>query len=228
MADLHPNTSLDYLSLDWVESITHQQGRLGQTGPQTVIRVAKRRAMTKAEVMASGGAYTREDVNWHLPVLECPQGFAPMPGDTITDSEEVHWTVLERAWNKVRQTWRLTTRNLALAYRLSEKIDIERADIRQDAAGGTIRLWPPHGGKVAYEQILARVQPQTTQRVEERGIRDVETIYQVILDRQVVLTGQDRIKWVDAVGDVHYLDITALRNPERLDELPVLDARKAL
>lgn len=198
----------------------------GETGDY--LYPVKRRAVNQREQVASGGVYTGADLVWLLPAAVIPAGLIPKPADVIVDDEGTRWTALSVERNKNRQTWRLTTRNLALAHQLDHTIDIQRADLGTDAAGGLVRFWPdssPSGGSTPYAGISARVQLKTKEEVDQRGMRGFKETYEVTVDRQVKLTTNDRIKWTLA-GDMVYLDISGLHNPELIDQLPVIDAAR--
>lgn len=225
--DLSSSFSTDYLVWDGVQVVTHTAGRLGGGGTETAVSLAKRRALTYKELAASGGAYTGLDRVWLIPAAVLSAGFTIRPGDAITDASSVAWTVLEATLGKFGQTWKLTCRDLVLVNALTYLIDIERAQLLQDAAGGTVRRWPGQGGTVAYSQLRASVQPVEAAPADERGVRAGLAKYEVTVERQVALAfDRDRVKWTDTTGQPHYLDITGLRNPNRIDELPVLTCEK--
>lgn len=221
--DLTSVFSQDHTVWDNVEQVTHLAGRLGGEGAETAVSTAKRRALTYKELAASGGAYTGLDKTWLVPAAVLTAGFVIRPGDTITDSDDVAWTVLEAALGKFKQTWKLTCRDLVLVNALTYTVDIERAQLLQDATGGTVRRWPGQGGTVPYAGVRASVQPQEAHPADERGMRAGLATYHVIVERQLrLMLDRDRVKWTDTTGAVHYLDILRLENPVRLDELPRL------
>lgn len=224
--DLSTAFAGDYQSWDNVQAVTHTAGRLGGGGADTAVAVAKRRALTFKELTASAGAYTGLDRVWLVPAAVLAGGFSITPGDTLTDAAGTAWTVLEAGLGKFGQTWKLTCRDLVLVNALTYLIDVERAHLTQDAAGGTVRNWPGSGagGTVPYAQIRASVQPDEAEPADERGVRSGLARYRVTVERQLALKlDRDRVRWTDAAGVTHYLDITRLRNPARIDELPVLD-----
>jgi hypothetical protein len=167
-----------------------------------------------------------------------PSDFSCKPGDVVVALDDPplaksgnRWTVIDAAWNRLKQTWRLTTRNLALVVGMSDEIQIERATLSTDAAGAPVKTFPvpvppaaaglPYtftGGIILY-RLIARVQPQRTQVDEERGIRGPKTLYDVIVPQQVLISTEDRIRWGG-----QYLEIVGYRQAERIDELPIVEA----
>lgn len=217
------DTSEDYLVWENREAVTFRS-RTRTGGTDFPITDAKRRAPTYKELAASNGAYTGQDLVWLLPAVLAPSAsgqHAPKPGDKVTDDDGVIWTALEVALNKLKQTWRLVTRNLVLAYDLRDTIDIQRPTISYDAAGAITRTWPDDetpGGSNAYEGLAAKVQLITDETVDILGVRGLKGNYAVFVAEDVEIQESDRIKW-----DGVYLTIKTLRNPQRIDELPVLD-----
>lgn len=221
--------------------VNDQQLRKGQPGApfdpaaapsanaEDFASVAKRRNLTRKEQAASFGTYTAKDRVWLVPAAVMGPGFEIKPGDVIVGKRPLNefdtdrWTVLEADLGKYGQTWRLTTRNLSLAYELQELINIERPAVSYDAAMAPVKAWPtgpqPLGGIVLYGNLPARPQLLTKEIKDERGIRGLERRYDVIVGRQVAVTNEDRIAWRG-----EYLDIIGYRNAERIDELPIIEA----
>lgn len=230
--------SADYLVWDNVQSVTFSSSR--DTGPVTSrVTTAKVRALNLHELTASQGVYQAGDVSVLIPaVLLTP--VPKMADQVITDDGQVLTALAVDGWKRDQsgqpRTWKLVCRNLAIALQLNDLIDVQRAALTYDPAGSVVRHWPDGnapgvdaGGSTPYPQISARVQLLTKEEADERGLRGLRENYSVIIDRQVLLTGQDRLRWVPVTGGgVVYLDILALRNPQRIDELPVIDAARVL
>lgn len=245
--DLTTAFSQDFVSWDGTEAVTYESDRRAIDSPRSAlalrnpnqadtIPIAKRRALTRRELQASLGAYTSGDLVWLLPAAVLPSWLAPKPGDAIVDSDENRWTALEVQANKGRQTFRLTTRNLTLAYDLRDLVDVERAGLVQDPSGATIKQFPtgpgPRGGQVIYQGLPARVQLQTQAIADERGIRGFKGSYAVILSREVVVTNEDRIRLTIASTDGlpagTYLEIRDYHQAQQIGQLPVIAAEKAV
>jgi head-tail adaptor len=214
--DIARDLSLDYKVWDNRECMDYSSRN--NTGDVTYADVTgKRRAPTYRELAASNGAYTASDVVWLVPSVLL--GVTGKPGDYITDEDGTVYTVLEASHNAFRSFWRFVTRDLVLANDLRDTIDIQRPTIGYDSAGGKLRTFPPLGGSTAYDDLPAKVQKLTDTLAVALGVEGFKADYAVIVGQQVTIEEGDRIKF----GSL-YLDITGLRNPSRIDELPVLTA----
>lgn len=218
-----PNVSRDLLKRDGFVADPYRAPDANEAG---IIKVAKRRALTRRELAASLGAYTGRDMVWLIPAKELIPNHEIKVGDVVESLSDVfetageRWTALEVSHNKWRQTWRLTCRNLVLAFDLRDLVDLQRAKVGFDEAGAAVKTFPPHGGGTTYKNVPARVQPRQTDVVDERGIRYSQTVYDVIVGRAVdVNTVEDRILWGNLT-----LDIISVRDAETITDLMTLEA----
>jgi len=224
--------SQDFLCWDNTESLTFASTR--DSGPVTQrVTTAKVRALNLRELIASAGAYEAGDIKVILPAVLLSIG-PPKPADQVILDDSTVLTVLGLMGGKrdaalQPRTWQLVSRNLTVHYQLTDAIDIQRAALTQDVTGANVRHWPDgnvpgvdHGGSTPYAAIRARAQLLSKEEKEERGLRGLQEAYDVIVARQLLITGQDRVKLTLAAGTL-YLDIRRLRNPQRMDELPVLE-----
>jgi hypothetical protein len=191
----------------------------------------KLRPVSLREQQASGGAYQAGDVILIVPQELVPAEWPPLPGDAWQDAAGNYYRVLNVQGSKFSggayQTWRVTGRNLALAYGLSERITIEQAGVTYDAAGTPQRLWPsgpgPQGGRILVQDLLCRIQPEDAVPTEGRGLRGQEVRYTIFLQRELPeLDVRLARVWWPARG--LYLDILRYAQAERLEELPLLEA----
>lgn len=185
-------------------------------------------AVKRKEQAPSGAVYTSLDADFLIPQALLAEGFRPAPGYRLIDADQQTWTALDVAGESRDatgpQVWRMSCRNFVLAYDLRDTITIERADITTDAAGVYVKTFPPDGGKALYQRLAARVQLLTEEEAEERGIRAFKAAYAVYVAQQVPqLTPEDRIQWTSG-GVTLYLQVAGLENPERIDELPRINA----
>ncbi len=218
------DASQNYLVWSNTEAVTFGS-KSSQGTSNYFVPIAKRRAPTYKELAASNGAYTGQDLVWLLPNALLPAGAKPKPGDPVTDADGTKWTTLEVAWNALKATWRMVTRNLVLAYQLRALIDIQRPAITYDGAAGVLRGWPDDAspsGSVAYAAVPAKVQLITQETQEVFGVLGLQGNYAVTVGQDVAILKVDRVKWNSPTGTV-YLDILGQRNPQRIDELPLLD-----
>lgn len=184
-----------------------------------VVEWAFPRAITTRDQMASGGAYTPADRNWFLPSPKMPVGFTPTVGNVVVEENGTRWTAINVDRQRLGTVWKLTCKDLPLAFGLRDEIDVQRAAISYDAAGVAVKAFPPDGGATIYPRLAARVVQQRQEVMEGRGIRGPKTTYEVIVAKQLGITTEDRILW-----NGQYLDVTGYRNAERLDELPIVEA----
>lgn len=213
--DLDRDLTTDYQVWDNRECMDFVSRR--NTGNVTYADVTVlRRAPNYKELATSNGAYTATDV-----VFLCPRtllGATPKPGDHWLDTDGTTYTVLELAKNAFTSFYRMITRDLVLAYDLRDTIDIQRATVSYDAAGGKVRTFPPVNGSTPYAALAAKAQKITETLTLALGIDGFKGDYAVTIAQDVSLTDNDRVKW----GSI-YLDIVGVKNPSRIDELPVLD-----
>jgi hypothetical protein len=201
-----------------MEAVTFTRVRGGQSGDLQNVQ-AKRRNLTSREKAASNAVYVGAELVWLLPAILI-QGVVK-PGDLITDGDGAIYTVLDTDLQALRSFWRLRTVNLSIAYDLQDQVDVQRGTVVDDGAGTPVKLFPPDGGQTLYSAVPARVQPTTEEIRDERGIRGPVVKYDVIVSQSATgISTEDRLLWT-ARG--RYLEIRGIRNPEKIDELPVLE-----
>ncbi len=218
------DASQNYKTWGNVEPIT-LTSRATEADDAFTIPVAKRRAPTDDEVAASNGVYVKEDLVWLLPAtLVTAAGAtgtkAPKPGDLVTDADGTEWTILSRAYNTLKSTFRCMTRDLILAYDLRGLLTIQRPQATTtDAAAGRTFAYD-----TAYEDIPCRIQETSSEPGEERGKRVTVKRYTVTVNQRLRLTIEDRIVDQDD-GEIY--EITGWDNADRIDQLMTIEAKKA-
>lgn len=219
--------SRDYLT--WTNTQNVGFTSVGITQQQANIGVVKRRQINSKELSASRGAYVGNDVVFLVPQRELPENFAIKPRDQFNDTDG-DFTVLSVSGQKRDsngyQTWHCVTRNLSIAYNLQDVIDIQQPGIPYDAAGTKQKSWPDQGGggSILYPQLSCRVQLLTAEVADELGIRGFQGNYAITVSKQIPAVNYEcRVKWISQ-GVTRYLEIKGIHNPERIDELPVIDA----
>ena len=180
----------------------------------TCIMRAHRHAIGRKELAVSNGVYVPEDTIWRLPRRSMGT-VVPKVRDRITDVENVVWTILEVSRIAATQRYRCVCRDLILVENLRDSILIETPSYTFDTAGIRIKTFTSK-----YAGLPARVQPITSEIVDERAIRGFKTTHTVIVDRQLSVTNEDRI----VLENGRILEIRGYRDPERIDELPQIDA----
>jgi hypothetical protein len=189
---------------------------------------AFRRALTTREKAASNGAYTGQDLVFLIPSPESqkPDDHFPFkPGDVVVDAKLTSWTVLEAgsiAWTNL---WRLVTRNLVLTHGLRNEVTILRPTITTHAGGHPVFSWGPDATKVV-ENLPARVQLMETTPDVLNDVDSAHERFTVILGQQVTLETEDRIVVTKGQRQGIALEWQAMRNADRIDELPVVECRR--
>ena len=217
------NLSSDHACWDNTEPVTVERlDRTKRLVSRLAVPVAKGQRIRYAQKSPSGGAYLGFERTWHIPARDLPGDATVQPGDVVVDQDGVRWTALVVDWSRLKQRWKADCVALSLAKHLVDDIVVERATIAYDNAGVSVKTFPPQGGKVLYT-VKGRVQEISRTIAEERGIRYGKGMFEVIIDRELdLLIAEDRIKTTH-LGAVVYLDISAYRNSDRIDELPVLE-----
>lgn len=218
-------TTLDTAVWNNTEAVTYESAQyvdpftFATTPLVFALATAKRLSLTRRELAASGGAYTGLDRKWYVPKALFPPGTKPKPGDAVVDAEGVRWVALEVNHQDMGGTYRLTCRDLVIAWDLRDRVDVERAALANDAAGAPVKAFPPHGGLVAYPQLVCRVQPEEESVHDIQGIRGPQTRYRVIVAQQLAVSTEDRLNWRGRL-----LDIEKYENARQIGELPFITA----
>ncbi len=179
---------------------------------------AKRRALNSREKGNTAGVYTGGELVWLLPDANLPSGVTPAIGDLIQDAGGTDYTILSVDLNRWRQTYKCQTVSLALANGLTETGTLTRPTNAQDDAGRqTLATYTTIGTSAC------RVQPvdSTVGQVMDR--RTMPRRHTAFLATALAARAKDRF----VAGGVTYT-VTALRNPERIDELQTLDLEVVL
>ncbi len=184
-----------------------------------------RRAPTYKEMTASGGAYTSQDLVFLIPAPTSQKvdGHFPFrPGAIVKDGRLVSWTVLEAspiAWENV---WRVTARNLVLAFGLADEIKILRPKVAKGSGGEPVYTWGADATVIAAD-LPARVQIQAVEPNETNELQTPNERFVVVLGQQVDLQVTDRIVVTKGARKGIALMWTAVRNADRIDMLSELD-----
>lgn len=216
----------NYLQWDNTEPVTYRSVR--KTGEMVdTIPIARRRKLTVKDMATGVVGYQTGDIAWLVPqALLSPSLGRPKEADIIVDQLGRPWTVLtadgQSDDSNGPQTWRLTCRNVVIAFDLKDTVTIERAVSNLDASGTDVRTWQP-----LYSGITCRLQPVDQDIATERGITDLQGKYLIYLSQEVQVVMRDRVN-VGAKAPGGYLEILSYRNRERIDELPYLECKLAV
>ena len=214
-----------WLILDNPETITYLSSERSLTRSQKVEH-AWRQSQTAREVLPTAGVYTNAVVKWFLP-RRLLLGLIPKPGDRIAlDSttaggyiDEHHtWTVLDTAYEASDGVYELNCLDLVLAYDLRDSIDVLGVLNRQDDALGRRAIPVPK-----YESIPARIQEIQADTSLSQGRLSTTKLYNIMVGERLDVTNEDQI--LDRATGLIY-DIKGYTNPDRFDELQVINAER--
>jgi hypothetical protein len=218
------NPTDDLLTVaDGTEAVTLlRRGRTpGDAG--TAIAHALRRAITAGEAamintgdvrkqVPSGGRQLADDLVWHLPVAELPEG--PQLGDMVLDSDGRRWTILavKRATLGVR--WRCETRDVAIAAGLDDAISVQKNT--GDAASPVWQTW--------RTGIRARIQPlrMTVEPGNDVDPPSTTRRYRIFLEENLDLDHTCRIRGAD--GAIY--TILGSTGADQIGELQVIEVER--
>ena len=203
----------DYLVFDNTESVTHVSIRAAGNLADAIAN-ALRHQVTERDAIASGGVYTTQDVAWNLPAIQAAN--APKPGDTITDSDAVVWTILQVDRATLKTRWRCTSRDLILANDLRHTVEIWAPQYSDNQAGGRVPVYIPQ-----QTGLAARVQELAADRIEERGKRGTRRQYEIYLAFTVAVTTDHQVR-----HDGTIYEIIGYREPDQIGSLMVLSCER--
>jgi hypothetical protein len=150
----------------------------------------KRRAVTRAELIASGGVVRSDDLVWLLPTAVLPAGVEPSPGDRVVELSGREWTILSVVAGKYGQTYRCTTRCLSLSYQLRDLATVERPTVTPGGGGVASRTFEPFAVNVA-----CRLQPESREVESEVAGRVVtRERYTAYLAEPLLLQAGDQLR----------------------------------
>ncbi len=168
------------------------------------------------EKQPSSGVYAAYYRHWFIPRNQL--SVIPALGDIWQSDSNRPYTVLDIGRAGGQQVWDLTTVDLVIAANLCNAIDIQRPNITRDAANVTVRTWP---GTTTYAALACRIQIVDAKISRQRDLRGFRGNVQIYLSQQVTLGPEDRVQ-VTGSGKIY--QILGYHGPQRIDELPVIDA----
>lgn len=194
--------SADFALVDGLAPV----GLFNPAGIQIASADALRRAISTKEALSSGGAYTTRDCRFHV---ANGAALAPVrPGWKVVDPVGT-WTILEVGIETLTNRLKFVARNLALFYGLAETLVIEKATWAKNTSGAQVATW------ASETTLLGRVQLAQADSATEHGLRFQPIKATILLESQVLVTEQHRIKRADN----SYLAIKGWTNPDTLGEV---------
>ncbi|QDT01265.1 hypothetical protein [Adhaeretor mobilis] len=193
--------------VDFLEPLTLARNDSPST---TAIAAARRYTFTTTEAAPSAGAATAADALWRFVF---PAGDAkPTLGDVLVDGLGHRWTILASKQLEAVGLWECETRELRIAYGLSDRVDVERA------------VWVDNEGELEIESwtyiataVPVRIQPVETLVDRTATPPTSTTRLEILFGGAIELEPEDRLVGED--GTVYWLE--KLEQAERIDVLPV-------
>lgn len=208
MATLFTPTTEFVDIVDGLEAVTV---RFPGSAGTTAVAHAKRRAISTREAAASGGRYTSTDVNWHLPISECPN--QPKLGSKIVDADGVWWTVLDVMKCTRGTRWKCASRALEIVAGLDTTIRIQQARYSKSPSGAQVASYFD-----VVSGLKAKIQPVSATNARETGLDFTRRQFRIVVSKEVAIDNTMRV--VGSDGTVYQID--GYEQTERLDVLPVI------
>ncbi|MEQ8211968.1 MAG: hypothetical protein RH917_19375 [Lacipirellulaceae bacterium] len=207
MIDL--NLEVDFaVVVDYLEPVTLV--RPNSTEPTAIVS-ARRYSKVTSEAQPSGGAVTAADARWQFVLPEAAA--SPACADALVDGLGHRWTILSLKRLDTVGLWECETRELRVAYGLSDRVDVERA------------VWVDNGGELEIESwnyvataIPVRIQPVETIVDRTATPPTSTTRLEVIFGGSLELEPEDRLVGED--GTIFWIE--RVDQAERIDVLPVV------
>jgi hypothetical protein len=212
----------EYLVWSNTHSITITSYELAPQGNFTYpVTVVTRRAPTFKEIASSGGKYTSRDVVWIMPAV-LVQGAGgvgnrqPKVADFVNGDDGITYTVLSADLQVEYTQWRLTTRDIILAYNLYDTITIQRWPIVTDNAGSLIYTGIP---TAVITGLQCAIKETTAAGVQERGKKIAKRTFSVWVSQQLMpnYTPQNLDQVVDQSNNIY--ELVGWSNPGAIDQL---------
>ncbi|MCA9246854.1 MAG: hypothetical protein KDA42_07050 [Planctomycetales bacterium] len=180
---------------DRTESITLQPA----AGGAVQVDAALRRRPVVGEARSFGRRVTepgaiQTDVVWHLPAGALAN--APVPGDKITSSDGMVWTILQAELQTLGSRWRCVARHLAIAETLDTLVDVDVALARKDRHGGPELLW-----RRWKANVRASIQPASITASVDNDVRAIDATHAVHFQEDFALGPRHRL--VDRQGRIY-------------------------
>ena len=176
---------------------------------------ALRRRIQTAEPAPSGGQTAQHDCVWHLPVSQLTE--RPRLGAKLRDAAGDEWTILAVEAETLSARWQSSTRNLTLAFDLTERIQVQRPAYQFDKHGSAKASW-----QTLADQIPARVQPNVRQQQQIDGAGQDVALFVIFVADWSAYSVQVRIQ--DTSGRV--FEVIRIQREARLGELVQLLVRQ--
>lgn len=208
MSRVEPYTTRDYLYREHNEPVTIQY----QAGEPVAIEYGLRTTISKREADRSEGAYTAQDVRWHLPIELVPS--RPKPKDVIS-AESGDFVVLA-VDDRLRSRWVCTCRRLQIEQDLADLLVVAIENSTRGPDGRPrVRL------DTVWANIRGKIQEFRAASTAEQGRRKIWPTHVVYLERYLPLRAHHVIQGPDGRS----YRVLGYQDPAELDRLPAVEVR---
>lgn len=179
---------------------------------ELVLPAALRSFGTEREAEPSEGDMVAGDLVWEfeLPAAEAP----PAIGEEIFDSEQRCWRILRVEPLRLGTRYRLQTRCLEIAYRLSHLVEVQESVVEDLGSGPEVTGW-----QTIRPAVRARIQPEETEIDQSVSPATSQERFRIFLGDSIPLNHTHRL--VDRHGNAFQID--RYLSAERIDALPVAE-----
>lgn len=200
--------STDFQTFDGQVEVQLQPGPAAAAGAVTVTTDAVRRWITTAEVEASNGRYTSDDVVFHLSGVGLSR--RPLVGDTLVEGSN-NWTVLTCRHESLTDRWEVVVRQLAVSG-VNTVVTVQKASFSTSEDGVQEATWADE-----HVDLPAAFQLVSGSETEEHGKPEMKPRYRAHLI-QTIETRNRRV-----VHDGTEYRITGHADSDRIDALFTLE-----
>lgn len=179
---------------------------------------ALRLPLTTSEMASSNGVYTKQDCHWLLPGALLTAAQSPRPRWRIQAANEfgdtVDWTILERSYSTLTDTFDCLCRDLVLYADLRDTITVVRPTNNATASG----MRNPEYNQYVYTDIAAKIQEVESEVSEAHAKQGFKKRYVCFVAQDLTVTLDDRV-----ISDGTVYQIVGYRSEQTIDSLFEMD-----
>ena len=207
------DVSTDYLIFDNKVDVTLTQRDTSGNPVIVPVTDALRRNIPSTEAAASGGKYTSHDTRFHLSSGQA----SPVVGDTITDTDGTVYAIMEAWFNTLTSMWKCVSRNLAIAYKIDTKVEVQRGVPVRGSSGEQEKTWETIAIVAASITELSM-----SEQSESEKSSFADRSYEIILATDTQVSPNHRI--MDVSGN--YYSIESTTNKDNIRALQSCDCTR--
>lgn len=179
-------------AVDGLESITWK--RPGSSREETIVQALRRPRKGSSRSRWAGDSRSdqavQHEVVWH--VAKSSMTGVPQIGDTLTDTSQTVWTIIDVEDVASSETWRCGARNAIAYYALDDFVDIEKSEATLTTSGAEELIWNKW-----RTGVPARWGERSTKSVQREERLDTERLATVFILAHTLLDATQRIRRPD-------------------------------